>query len=138
MSMLPYEIIDIILKMASTTSDIYYLQVDHKTGKLIYKYNMKCTRLSNLKIYPTTQFKQYLLHNNKMYNIYSRLINGHIYKKNIENTIFIYYKKNEITEKFNGELIENGLSNKIVDYNIWSSIRHTDGMCYDLVGFPVF
>ena len=69
MSMLPYEIIDIILKMASTTSDIYYLQVDHKTGKLIYKYNMKCTRLSNLKIYPTTQFKQYLLHNNKMYNI---------------------------------------------------------------------
>ena len=68
MSRLPYEIIDIILKMASTTTDLYHLQIDQKTGKLIYKHNMHCPKLSNLKINPLNVFYQNLLYNDIMYN----------------------------------------------------------------------
>ena len=69
MSRLPYEIIDIILKMASTTTDLYHLQIDQKTGKLIYKHNMHCPKLSNLKINPLNVFYQNLLYNDIMYSI---------------------------------------------------------------------
>ena len=136
MSSLPYEIIDIILKMASTTTDLYYLQIDHKTGKLIYKHNMQCSRLSNLIINPLKVFRQNLLYNDVVYNIFSVAINKEvIYKKNIDNTIFIYYRKTT-DNKFNGELITNKISYVMTDYNIWTSIQHTDGLCYDCVGVP--
>jgi hypothetical protein len=138
MSSLPYEIIDIILKMASTTNDLYYLQIDYKTGKLIYKHNMQCPRLSNLKINPLKVFQQNLLYNDVVYNIFSVAINKEvIYKKNIDNTIFIYYRKTT-DNKFNGELITNKISYVMTDYNIWTSIQHTDGWCYDCVGVPEF
>jgi hypothetical protein len=138
MSSLPYEIIDIILKMASTTNDLYYLQIDYKTGKLIYKHNMQCPRLSNLKINPLKVFQQNLLYNDVVYNIFSVAINKEvIYKKNIDNTIFIYYRKTT-DNKFNGELITNKISQVITDYDIWSSMQHTDGWCYDCVGVPQF
>ena len=135
--LLPYEIIDIILKMISTKNDIYYLQVDHKTGKLIYKHNMRCLKLSNLIIKPIKYMNQHLLYNNIVYNIISIAINSKvIYKKNIDNTIFIYYRKYD--NKFNGELITNKISHVMTDYDIWTSIQHTDGYCYDCVGMPRF
>ena len=138
MASLPYEIIDIILKMASTTTDLYYLQIDYKTGKLIYKHNMQCPRLSNLKINPLKVFHQNLLYNDIVYNIFSVAINKEvIYKKNLDNIIFIYYRKT-IDNKFNGELITNKISYVMTDYNIWTSIQHTDGWCYDCVGVPEF
>lgn len=138
MSSLPYEIIDIILKMASTTTDLYYLQIDYKTGKLVYKHNMQCPRLSNLKINPLKVFQQNLLYNDVVYNIFSVAINKEvIYKKNMDNTIFIYYRKTT-DNKFNGELITNKISYVMTDYNIWTSIQHTDGWCYDCVGVPEF
>lgn len=138
MSSLPYEIIDIILKMASTTTDLYYLQIDYKTGKLIYKHNMQCPKLSNLIINPLKVFQQNLLYNDVVYNIFSVAINKEvIYKKNMDNTIFIYYRKTT-DNKFNGELITNKISYVMTDYNIWTSIQHTDGWCYDCVGVPVF
>ena len=132
MSRLPYEIIDIILKMASTTTDLYHLQIDQKTGKLIYKHNMHCPKLSNLKINPLNVFYQNLLYNDIMYSIESVAINKHVfYKKNLDNTIFIYYRK--YYEKITGELIINKINYVITDYSIWSSIQHTDGYCYDCV-----
>lgn len=138
MSSLPYEIIDIILKMASTTTDLYYLQIDYKTGKLIYKHNMQCPKLSNLIINPLKVFQQNLLYNDVVYNIFSVAINKEvIYKKNMDNTIFIYYRKTT-DNKFNGELITNKISYVMTDYNIWTSIQHTDGWCYDCVGVPEF
>ena len=138
MSSLPYEIIDIILKMASTTTDLYYLQIDYKTGKLIYKHNMQCPKLSNLIINPLKVFQQNLLYNDVVYNIFSVAINKEvIYKKNMDNTIFIYYRKTT-DNKFNGELITNKISYVMTDYNIWTSIQHTDGWCYDCVGVPKF
>ena len=137
MSSLPYEIIDIILKMASTTTDLYYLQIDHKTGKLVYKHNMQCLKLSNLIINPLKVFCQNLLYDNIVHSISSIAINKEvIYKKNIDNTIFIYYRKNN--KYFNGELITNKISHEITDYDIWSSMQHTDGWCYDCVGVPRF
>ena len=137
MSTLPYEIIDIILKMASTTNNLYYLQIDHKTGKLVYKHNMQCPRLSNLIIKPLKSMYQNLLYNNVIYNIISVAINKEvIYKKNLDNTIFIYYRKNN--KYFNGKLITNKISHEITDYDIWSSMQHTDGYCYDCVGVPRF
>jgi len=69
MSSLPYEIIDIILKMASTTTDLYYLQIDHKTGKLVYKHNMQCPRLSNLIINHLKVCRQNLLYNDIVHSI---------------------------------------------------------------------
>ena len=135
MSSLPYEIIDIILKMASTTTDLYHLQIDQKTGKLIYKHNMHCPKLSNLKINPLNVFYQNLLYNDIMYSIESVAINKHVfYKKNLDNTIFIYYRK--YYEKITGELIINKINYVITDYSIWSSIQHIDGYCYDCVGVP--
>jgi len=133
--LLPYELIDIILKMASNNTDIYYLQVDHKTGKLIYKHNMKCRKL---KIIKQTQFAQYVLYDDKMCKLWSYVNKDYFYKKTVDNNLFIYYKKDNLTKRCKGELIENGICYPISDYNIWSSIRHTDGWCYDLVGFPVF
>ena len=141
MLLLPYELIDIILKMASTYTDLYYLQMDHKTGKLIYKHNMNCPKIRNMTILPIKQIFQHLCHNNKMYEVWSYLHKDYYYKKNKENTIFIYYKKiytERNMRRNTGELIENGISYPISDYNIWSSIQHDDGWCYDLVGFPVF
>ena len=137
--LLPYELIDVILKMASKHTDIYYLQLDHNTGKLIYKHNKKCPKLSNLKITPIIQiFEQHLMYNDKMYEIWSYLINGCYYKKNEDNTIFIYYKRDNKKGILTGILTENGVCRSIIDYNIWSTIQHTDGWCYDSVGYPVF
>ena len=140
---LPTEIIDIILKMASTKNDLYYLQIDYKTGKLVYKHNMQCPRLSNLTINPLKVSCQKLLYNDIVHSISSIAINKEIiYKKNLDNTIFIYYRKNKDKNKdknkFIGELITNKISHEITDYNIWSSLRHTDGWCYDCVGVPQF
>jgi hypothetical protein len=73
-----------------------------------------------------------------VYNIFSVAINKEvIYKKNLDNIIFIYYRKT-IDNKFNGELITNKISYVMTDYNIWTSIQHTDGWCYDCVGVPEF
>ena len=75
--LLPYELIDVILKMASKHTDIYYLQLDHNTGKLIYKHNMKCQKL---KIIKQTQFSQYAqfcraqFARNTLNDIYKQLI----------------------------------------------------------------
>ena len=114
--LLPYEIIDIILKMILNKNDLYYLQVDHKTGKLIYKHNMRCLKLSNLIIKPIKYMNQHLLYNNIVYNIISIAINSKvIYKKNIDNTIFIYYRKYD--NKFNGELITSFSKNCIFSQN---------------------
>jgi hypothetical protein len=98
---------------------------------------MQCPKLSNLIINPLKVFRQNLLYNNVVYSISSVAINKEvIYKKNIDNTIFIYYRKNN--KYFNGELITNKISHEITDYDIWSSMQHTDGYCYDCVGVPRF
>jgi len=99
---------------------------------------MHCPKLSNLKINPLKVFYQNLLYDDIVHSISSVVINKEvIYKKNIDNTIFIYYRKTT-DNKFNGELITNKISYVLIGYDIWSSIQHTDGWCYDCVGMPRF
>jgi len=58
----------------------------------------------------------------------------YIYKKNRENTLFIYYTKQN--EKVKGSIIENKVAYDLTEYFMYSSIQHTDGYCYDNVGIP--
>ena len=81
MLLLPYELIDIILKMASTYTDLYYLQMDHKTGKLIYKHNMNCPKIRNMTILPIKQIFQHLCQNKLTHYKYQLLV----YFENLDN-----------------------------------------------------
>ena len=49
--LLPYELINLILKLSYNITDIYYMQIDYKSGKIIYNHNMKCPQLLNLPIF---------------------------------------------------------------------------------------
>ena len=103
MTLLPYEIINMILLLSCNNSDIYYLQVDY-TGKLVYKRNFTCPKLQNLKINIPIVEDKYIYYNNYITPILSCIIYKNdkiciIYKKNIENTIFAYLRMT-LTYKF--------------------------------------
>ncbi len=130
--LLPYEIINYILKFASNPSHLYYLQVNYTTGKLFYKHNMQHIKFTKLQITPIQFISQHLFFNHQVFQLNSFLIHNFIYKKNFDNTLFIFYKFRS-TSTIKGTLIYNQIYHQLINYSLYSSLKHTNGWCYDMV-----